>query len=193
MITDVEIQSLKSIAKQKLDSLDIKSPALWFKELGVISAYIQEANGFDAATNETLLAKLMLVITEIDEAIDGIEDVENPIAEEVADIAIRLLAIAENFSDGDWHYRSIPKVEPLNIFSGQTPEELLFPIISMCSKAAEAHRKGKKDDTINYIELAIKETYLFAVKARIDLFKEVIKKSYKNLNRGWLHGKQVSS
>lgn len=148
-------------------------------------------NGFDAPTWENMLNKLMLVITEIDEAIDALTGGgEDPLDEELADIWIRLSGILAALWPEDWAVR-YENLQPGHRY--HSVEELLWPIATMCCKAAEAWRKDKRDDTRMWLEYAIKETVQAALTFEVDLWAAVEAKLIKNRNRPKFHGKAKSS
>jgi len=152
-------------------------------------------NGFDPPTWQNLPIKVMLVITEIDEAVQAAKGGStDPLPEELADIWIRISGILAALWEDEWAVR-YGKVEAESVYQ---PIELhLWPIVSWCSKAVEAWRHDHRDDTRTYLELALKATAqtcrTLGGHLGVDLTDEVRKKLAKNASRERFHGKAKSS
>ena len=154
---------------------------------------IAKDNGFDPPTWENLPVKLMLVVTEMDEARDAVHGVGNdPLDEELADIAIRLLSILHSIWGNEW----MDRVEGRKSRTArghttpyQTMETLMWPIMGHVCKAVEAWRHDNRRDTQQRVELALLETFRLADVLYIQLFEEIVNKSGKNEKRPHLHGK----
>ncbi len=150
---------------------------------------IAKANGFDPPTWENIPIKLMLVVTELDEARDAVHGVGNdPLAEELADVAIRLLSILHSVWEDKWQDRVTGR-SPRACNGFQTVETLLWPILDHVCKAVEAWRHDKKRDTMQRVELALLETFRLADLLYIRLHEEILLKTDKNAERPHLHGK----
>lgn len=159
---------------------------------------IASANGFDPPTWDNFPAKLMMVVTEIDEFVDAAEGVENGdcggTKEELADVAIRLLAMIHALTHGKWNCRVRRYNEPADYYDRRigwlrSPKDEVWPIVSRISKATEVWRKGRRVDAIQHIEFAIKECFALADRVGFNLFSEILTKAAKNAQRPKLHGK----
>lgn len=148
-------------------------------------------NGFDAPTWENFPIKVMLVITEIDEAIEAVDGGgEDPLDEELADVWIRLTGILSALWPEDWAVRYEGMMAGYRYHS---IEELLWPIASMCCKAVEAWRHEEHVDARMWLEIALKETVQSAITCEVDLWAAVEAKLAKNKNRRKYHGKAKAS
>lgn len=159
------------------------------QELAVQIRKTNDANGFDAPDWDGLLGKLMLAVTELDEARAAVRGTGNdPFAEELADTAIRLLDILNSIWGNDWADRRM--LEPFGNGTVFEPVETLLwkPLAAICM-AAESWRYEKRDDTRIAIELALRETFRIAARLNIDLSGEMYRKVERNGKRGHLHGK----
>jgi hypothetical protein len=150
---------------------------------------VNDANGFDRPTMENLPTKLMFVVTELEEAARSVEPGpdDDPLNEELADIAVRLLHILQSMWPNDWHLRvrdHPPRTHPF-----EQIEVLLWPILTQCCKATESWRKKHEVDTQIYIEYALAKTLKVSKSLGYDLLEEVKVKVEKNAQRGHLHGK----
>jgi hypothetical protein len=148
---------------------------------------IAAANGFDQPTWDNLIVKLALAITELNEARDGVVGKgSDPIQEELADCAIRLLSILHAIWPEQWSER--PLTGPV-IGTFAPIEVLLWPIVDHVCQAMETRRHDDRADTLVCIEYALKETRRLSVALGIDLTTEILIKCAKNAKRGHLHGK----
>jgi NTP pyrophosphatase (non-canonical NTP hydrolase) len=152
---------------------------------------VNDANGFDRPTMDNLPTKLMLVVTELEEAAQSVEPGpgDDPLNEELADIAIRLLHILQSMWPNDWHLRVQDNAYPPRTNPFEQIEVLLWPILTQCCKATESWRKKYEPDTKIYIEYALAETLKLSRRLSYDLLKEIKAKVEKNAKRGHLHGK----
>lgn len=154
---------------------------------------VNQSNGFDAPTWDTLPTKLMLVVTELNEARDDVRGSgKDPLAEELADTAIRLLDILGAIWSGRWSFRGVTAVE-LNALGNplfRSIEEVLWKPLSYVCVAVESWRHEKRDDTRIAIELALRETYAVAVAIGANMGDEIERKVKRNMERGRLHGKK---
>lgn len=153
---------------------------------------VNDANGFDRPTMENLPIKLMLVVTELEEAARSVEPGpdDDPLNEELADVAVRLLHILQSMWPNDWHLRvSDDYYYPPRTSPFKQIEVLLWPILIQCCKAAESWRKKYEIDVQIYIEYALAETLKLSRRLGYDLLEEAYAKVEKNAKRGHLHGK----
>jgi hypothetical protein len=147
------------------------------------------ANGFERPSWDNLVIKLAFAITELDEARDGAHGTgEDPLAEELADTAIRLLSVLVAIWGDDWGDRVTHRHVSLNSAFAHI-EVLLWPIVGHICKAMEARRHDNRSRVCQWIELAILETWRLADTLHIDLDTEVLAKCEKNKSRPHLHGK----
>lgn len=154
--------------------------------------------GFDAADwDSNFPAKLLLVITELDEAVQWVEGHgKDPVEVELADTAIRLLNTLHSVWGRDWsagrveHRRAPDRMgtfEPLQV--------TLWPIIRNICGAIECWRRNgtspinDRKEAMICMELALLETFRAADRMGIDLLSEIRRKSTKNAMREKLHGK----
>jgi NTP pyrophosphatase (non-canonical NTP hydrolase) len=148
------------------------------------------ANGFEPANWETAVRKVAYIFTEIDEAIDAVNGSgHDPLEEEIADIAIRLLSLLSGIAGENWCDRVTGRKPYTRQIPFQKIESLLLPIFSHCAKALECWRKNNERDFISHIELGLKETFDLADLLEIDLFGAILVKNEKNRARGLRHGK----
>lgn len=153
---------------------------------------VNEANGFDAPTWDTLPVKLMLVVTELNEARDGVRGTgADPLAEELADTAVRLIDILQAVWSGDWTPRGFTDAEQKLVGNPlfRPIEELLWKPLGYVCMAAESWRYNNRDDTRIAIELALRETFALGAAAGYVMFDQVCAKVKRNEQRGYLHGK----
>jgi hypothetical protein len=187
-------ESLLKQARDILGTMSIK-PYDHIK-LSIVCSLIAEANGFDNTLKEklTIMARLMLVITELDEAMDFYTSNEgDPLEEEIADAAIRLFQIALDINENhSWNFRYTET--PQSMAKDREPlEKQLWETIHYVSLAAESWRHDKWDDIQISVELAIASLFKVAQSFDFDLFSEMINKCYKNSYRPFKHGKKQST
>jgi NTP pyrophosphatase (non-canonical NTP hydrolase) len=156
------------------------------KELAVEIRETNDANGFEAPTWDRLLSKLMLVVTELDEAVAAVKgDGKDPLEEELADAAIRLIDILKAVWGDDWNERDGD--------GGGTPferiEVMLWKPLTMVCRAAEQWRYDNRTDVRIAIELALAALFGLASRLGIDLMAEMVRKTKRNALRGYRHGK----
>jgi|GEM_PF-3860237 len=158
---------------------------------------INKANGFDAPSWQNLPTKMMMVVTELNEArtaICGLE--QDPLAEELADTAIRLLDILGTIWPGDWAERWPTRDRSTEGLASnpcfQQIEVLLWKPLEYISMAVEAWRYEKQNDTRVSIELALSETFSLAFRLGFNMRFEIERKLKRNSQRGHLHGKNRS-
>lgn len=150
---------------------------------------IAEANGFDRPTWENFVNKIAFAITELDEGRDGaLGFAEDPLSEELADTAIRLLSVLDAVWAFEWHDRVTNRTrKQINRFA--SIETLLWPTLGYLCKAIEAHRYDDRVKAESCVGLAVLEVWRLADAFEIDLMSEVLNKCEKNRGRGHLHGK----
>lgn len=147
-------------------------------------------NGFDPHIWEYAALKVAWVFTEIDEAIDASIGVgEDPLEEELADIAIRLLSLLHGLTEGKWHDRITNRKPYVKRTPYQPIESLLYPIGSHCAKALESWRNENRSDFVSHLELSLKETFDLASILNFDLISSILAKNEKNKSRGERHDK----
>lgn len=168
----------------------IESATVDLHELARECDAIVLANGFEPSNWETAVRKVAYIFTEIDEAIDAVNGSGvDPLEEELADIAIRLLSLLAGLAGDKWFDR-VTGCKPYTRRSPfQAIESLLLPIFSHCAKALECWRKNNERDFTSHLELALKETFVVADLLEIDLIGSIIAKNEKNRARGLRHGK----
>jgi NTP pyrophosphatase (non-canonical NTP hydrolase) len=159
---------------------------------------VNDANGWDRPTFDTLLNKLMLTVTELNEAADAVGNIykegtrinKDPLNEELADVAVRLLHMLESVWSGKWTKREAFRDVNLNIY--QPIQCLLWSVLKQCCNAAEYWRDNNFTDVMICLEFALRETDWLARSCGYDLFAEVVEKTKKNANRGKFHGRARS-
>lgn len=163
------------------------SPA-YYHTLARAGAEAAHSKGFEPATWDNLPAKLLFVITELDEAADFTTDAN--LAEELADTAIRLLGALHDLTRGKWCSRIQTRRQRWDAprRHASLPDHL-WPVVAEVSKAAEEWRKGRVSDTAMRMELALLEVWRAADRLGVDLDAEVEAKIVKNRTRPHLHGK----
>jgi NTP pyrophosphatase (non-canonical NTP hydrolase) len=159
---------------------------------------IADANGFQAPDWETnFVHKVAYAITELDEAVDYIAGVtgagEDPLEEELADTAIRILDLLGGIWGDSWCSR----VEGRRPFSTRTSrfqpiQVLVWPIVGHLCKALEAYRHENRRQAQQRLELALLECYRVADLVGCNLTREIGLKCEKNEGRPKLHGKARS-
>lgn len=151
-------------------------------------------NGWDIATWENFPVKIMMAVTELDEAHDFITRPSpgtDPLPEELADVSIRLMSVLYSVFGDDWHDRR----DWVGSFPGpwEPIEVALWRILKPMSKAVEEWRHDNRGDVCGWLEQALKETFRLALAIGVDLEAEIIQKNEKNKQRGQLHGKARSA
>lgn len=142
--------------------------------------------------------KLAFALTELDEGVQWVHGTgADPLGEELADTAIRLLDVVHAIWPERWSpgriedRRSVPK--PVHVGAFQPIEVLVWPTVRHICRAIECWRKndpffGAKDAMI-HCELGIMEIFRLADRVGIDLLSEIEKKTAFNATRPHLHGK----
>lgn len=149
---------------------------------------VNDANDFDKPTWETLPTKLMFVITEFDEAVAAVMGTgPDPLQEELADAAIRLIDVLESVWPDDWANRVVKK--PASRPCLERIEVLVWTPIQFICLATEVWRYERKGDVRTALEIALRETFTLADRLSINLIQEIQDKVKRNAARGRLHGK----
>ena len=159
--------------------------ARWTKAADVIEAGLRE--------RDTIVQKLILVYTEVTEGETSVlapSPDNDPLAEELADIAIRVTGVLWGIWGSDWSVRSPDPHVSVNPF--QPIEVVLRPIRDYLTRAVEAWRKDQRVDCKVSLELALKETMVAARACSIDLVGEMERKRAKNATRPECHGNKRS-
>ena len=163
--------------------------AKW-KDMATRINEVNDANGWDRPTLETLPMKLMIVVTELDEAVMGSIGLgKDPLNEELADVAIRLLHILESVWPDSWTLRN--SVLNMNLY--QNIEVSLWPIVHWLCSATEYWRSDKSLDTRISLETALSATRRIARTLGFDLVADIKQKTERNAERGHLHGRAKSA
>lgn len=156
-------------------------------DLAVRIKAVNAANGFDPSTWDNLPSKLMFVVTELDEARSAVLGIgQDPLGEEVADTAIRLLDIIGSVFGDDWAER-VPDRHP-HTHCFEAIERILWRPLQYCCLAVEAWRRDQKLDVQISLELAIRAVVVISHQIGIDLEDEIERKLKRNSERGKLHG-----
>jgi NTP pyrophosphatase (non-canonical NTP hydrolase) len=183
------------------------------EDFGEISALIESGNGFDSTDNKTLPAKLMLVVTEVAEAIQWCESGEgDPLYEEIADIMIRLFAMvhtyaaylrAQNHCQRPWRWRYTNLTQVMVPGTGQSYirdvrnkfpiERIMWDVVRQLCNAMERYRHSSYEKALESMETALSVTAEIADVMDIDWRSSVKSKTLKNLGRPYLHGKSSTA
>lgn len=168
----------------------ITSNVSWWVETARRTRAINEANGFDRPTKENLLSKLMLLITEVDEAAHA-HSPQNWI-EELADIAIRDMDILEAIWPGNWNVRDFLSMA---FADDMTRRDRLWCVIHNACQAAEYARKADWDGVVVCLEYVLRDVRYVASTGQdgASLISAIDDKLKKNAQRGHLHGKASSA
>ena len=131
----------------------------------------------DVKNADLMLGKLMLVVSEIGEAMEAGDDDDN-FYEEYADAAIRILHIfgGMGINPSEW-------LKPLLLVA--EPNQILVYL----SRAAEAARKHDQDTFLLNLGFTFQIIAIVVHYGGRDLFKEIDKKMAVNRNRPYRHGK----
>jgi hypothetical protein len=131
----------------------------------------------------------MLVVTELHEGRDGADGTgEDPLPEELADTAIRLLDILGAIWGHEWSYRESASTQPTNLF--QAIETLLWKPLGYLCMAAESWRFNNRIDTRIALEIALREVMWLGEAIGSNMLEEIAAKVNRNAKRGHLHGKK---
>lgn len=148
-------------------------------------------NGFNLPTWDNLPIKVMMAVTELNEGMDAIRgDGEDPLLEELADTAVRILDILYSIWGDDWADRTtdLMDVRPeRNLF--EAGEVALWRPLRMLCMAVEAWRHEHRVDVRIGLEIALKEVFSLGLTLGVDLRRVIEWKNAKNAGRGMRHGK----
>lgn len=163
-------------------------------ELARDAANTARVNGFDKPTWDTLPVKVMFAVTEVVEAIDAAMSF-NAFTEEVADIALRTLAILYDIWGNNWNQG---RIEARNysdklVLRFQSAESLLFPALKHLALSIEAWRHNNDTDAKIRLELTLLELWRISDVYEFNLLHICRDKIQKNKERGHLHGKNIRS
>lgn len=156
-------------------------------------AKIAREHGFDECTWENFPVKLMLVVSEIKEAVEAMEGMQGhtnfEVGEELADVAIRTLQIVEILWPG-WSAERITKrtVQQRTAFS--IPQLMVWPMMKYAVEALESWRNEQRGDAQQCLELLLLELWRVSDRMHIDLEGFVQLKMDKNEKRPHLNGKK---
>jgi len=157
------------------------------KESGRLNLEIINANGFEPPTWDNFTKKLILTYTEVTEAEAAVIGTgQDPLGEELADIAIRVTGMLWGLWGADWTLRE--GRQPAPNFPFEPIERVLRPIRDYLTAAVEAWRKDRKDDVRIALELVIKETTSTSIACGVNLLAEMERKREKNAARPPRHG-----
>jgi hypothetical protein len=153
-------------------------------------------NGWDPVSWDNVPVKVMMTVTELDEALQGIQGTgADPVNEELADAAIRILDMLQTLWGEEWSDRTmgLPQ-DPPHLVGAFTPGEVALwrPLRLLCH-SVEAWRYDKRMDVRVGLELALRELFSLARQLGFCLALEVEWKVQKNQGRGHLHGKVRSA
>lgn len=154
---------------------------------------VNDANGWDRPTMESLPIKIMLVVTELDEAVHAVQNPHaDPLNEELADVVVRLLHILESLWPGDWALRE------RNSYYGrelvfQSIQTTLWDVLTPLCSAVEHWRSDKAVDVRISLEYAFEKTRAIARRLGFDLLQDVQEKTERNAERGLRHGRARSA
>lgn len=137
--------------------------------------------GWDAPTWDNFLAKLMLVVTEVQEAEDAIYT-KDAFLMELADVVIRTLDVLHTLDKGVRVRLAVP-IDDSRLLGGTRRR--------LC-RAAEFYRKGADDEALGDLWDVITEIDKWATETDHDLWSVVDKKIEINRSRPKLHGKKRS-
>jgi len=145
------------------------------------SAETALAKGFTPVTWDIIPARLMMVITELDE----ITRVDANVGQELADVTIRTIGMLHVLFPG-WTLRV--QHGPWRPRSMTTIETELWGIVRFSTHAVEAWRKGDSMRVKLNLELIVSECFRLSHVFRVKLGDEVVKKMNANDLRPHLHG-----
>jgi hypothetical protein len=135
--------------------------------------------------------KVAYAIGEIDEALDGAAGVgKDPVEEELADIAIRVLAVLDAIWGDSWSARLSSLERGSHMKPPYEPMEVMIrPVFGRLCKAMEAFRNDNRRDAGQHLEFSILELFRLSERIGCNLWYEIQKKCEKNIQRPMLHGK----
>ena len=147
------------------------------------------ARGFDPCTWENMPGKIAFVFTELEEACcaaNAHRFVMDAVIEELADIALRTMAIMHGVYGREWQERSTDLAVDSGLFA---PLECsLRSVTKYLSNAIGYWRDDDKVDAGICLELALASLIMFAKSIGYDLTISIVRKLEKNAYRPKLHG-----
>lgn len=171
--------------------LNVSQESRWY-EFARRTRLINESKKFETPDWKNFLGKDMLVVSELDECVQGcLPDGEKNAGEELADVAIRLMDVLQALWPDTWTVRP-------GLYNVQLPppgmglevlEAMCWKIVHPLCQAAEFWRKNDRDNARIGLEVALAKTGHMAALLRVDLAEFVEKKLQKNATREVLHGK----
>jgi hypothetical protein len=193
-------KTLREQAEEVVDQLLAADDACITEDGVELGAREKSVRVIEAALREhdTIVQKLILVYTEVSEGEHAIlGDGADPLAEELADIAIRVTGMLWGIWGDGWSARypdpNARDFDPrVRVNPFQPIEVLLRPIRDYMTHAVEAWRKDDRVDVRISLELALKETMVVARACGIDLVAEMERKREKNATRPERHGNKRS-
>lgn len=185
-----EVLAMRRALKETTMQIENRNLPLhdWAKKVAEVSA----SKGFVLATWETLPMKLMLMVTEVQEAIDAAPGRREDFAMELADIAIRMLESLDSIWRGQWSAGRVTRRQRIDDTSGlvwRSPPETFAPVLRMLVLACEAWRKDNRPDAMNALEIALVYVFRVADATNINLMEAIAEKTARNELRPHLHGK----
>jgi hypothetical protein len=142
-------------------------------------------HGWDAPTWDNFLAKLMLIMTEVQEAEDAQHD-HPAFMLELADVVIRTLDVVHTL---DVEPTRAARKKPLPVFN---ESNVLLGTRRYLSRAAEWYRRGLDEEALCDLWEAIAGIECWCTANCYDLWDAVDKKIAVNRTRPRLHGKKRS-
>lgn len=150
-------------------------------------------------TERPPLETLMLIVTEVAEArmefsqwLDGSVLFDSAgLAEELADIAIRIGDAAGQWKIDATPWVEFPKPSAGYTFTGLSPDQLLMPIVVSLARAAEEFRRPEGHRPLElaaHMRTALAEVFLAAAAMHVDIKKAILAKMAKNKKRPHRHG-----
>jgi len=115
---------------------------------------------------------------------------EDPLIEELADTAIRILDILYSVWGTDWADRTLDafEIKPEGGLFEPGEVALWKPLRLLC-RGVEAWRDERRTDVRIALELALRELFAFGIRLGVDLLVTMRWKNARNDGRGVLHGK----
>lgn len=152
---------------------------------GEEASEIARTTGWDVPTWDNLLAKLMLIVTEAEEA-DAEEDADG-IVVELADVVIRMLDVVHTLDRSDYGDRCAPPstIMPVEKDIGKAVRQRLV-------LATEQYRRGEDAEVLATLWSVIAAVDLWCDRMGLGLWVAVDLKNHANRQRGKLHNKKRS-
>lgn len=197
MLIASTINNLNNLTRDYQIYIRSKNKEFDHLKMACICGAIQIINEFDNTKKEplTILAKMLLVITELDEAMEYYYNgVGDPLGEELADAAIRMFTIMHDITDNKWNFRYTKTKNKSTLEKRNTPlEKQLWKVIHNIVLATEYWRDDNWIDIQISLELAISKLFLVADNFGIDIWLEMLSKCNKNIERKPKHNRKQSA